>query len=205
MKHALGKCRDASPMSWYRMVLLALQQAFTALREGGGGYLDQAADEWTDLKVVGGAGVWAGAQECVGGVGMLNVVVTDVKVSRAAFSPPLPRSWLGGSPSALGLIATTRPRSGSPWPAFTGAPTSSPTSLPASQPGSAVTLPPPPSPEMASPSPWPVPRTRLRRRGTARLPTSPSYSFSPSSVPGSFRSVCAPGLFSFSSRLIPCT
>ena len=38
-------------MAWYRTVLLALQQAFLALREEGGGYLDQGTEEWADLKV----------------------------------------------------------------------------------------------------------------------------------------------------------
>lgn len=46
---ALGRCREANPLAWYRTVLLSLQQPFLTLREEGD--IDLTSTQWADLKV----------------------------------------------------------------------------------------------------------------------------------------------------------
>ena len=46
---ALGRCREANPLAWYRMVLSSLQQPFLTLREEGN--IDLTSTQWADLKV----------------------------------------------------------------------------------------------------------------------------------------------------------
>ena len=54
IKMALGRCREANPLAWYRMVLLSLQQPFLSLRdEGSGDSIDISSTQWADLKVGG--------------------------------------------------------------------------------------------------------------------------------------------------------
>ena len=51
IKMALSRCRDANPMAWCRTVVLSLQQLFESHLEDNGGYVDQTAHDWADLKV----------------------------------------------------------------------------------------------------------------------------------------------------------
>lgn len=47
----ITRTRDASPLKWYRAILLTLQQQYLTLQSEGGGVVDHTSPEWADLKV----------------------------------------------------------------------------------------------------------------------------------------------------------
>lgn len=47
----LSRCREAQPTTWYKTIVLSLQEVFQSLAEEGGGVVDKTSPEWADLKV----------------------------------------------------------------------------------------------------------------------------------------------------------
>lgn len=47
---AVTRSREANPLSWYKTILLSLQQLYTRLLEDTV-VLDQSSPEWVDIKV----------------------------------------------------------------------------------------------------------------------------------------------------------
>ena len=51
IRTAITRCREASPLKWYRTILLSLQQLYSTLQEEGSGVVNHTSSEWSELKV----------------------------------------------------------------------------------------------------------------------------------------------------------